>query len=89
MLKLNSYGRMTHYDPSLGADAVVYTGYTGQGAYWIRAPMASEGRKRREQKDQLLAKMAAAIDRGQPPGEVSIDEPLPVRIDETFEVEEY
>lgn len=90
MLKLTSYSRMLHYDPTLGGDAVCYVGYTGQGSFWIRALKAPEGRKAREQKDEMLARLAVAIEAGHAPGEVSMSDPRPERLDDqSFDVGEY
>lgn len=85
-MPLNSYHVMIHYDPGLDAEAICIVGYTGKGSYWIRTRKAPEGRKRREQKEELLIRLAAAVEKGQPPGEVSMDDPLPERLDDdTFD----
>ena len=90
MLKLVSYQQMSHYDPQMDGEALCIIGYTGQGTYTIRAPKAPEGKKRREQKEELLARIAAAIEKGQPPGEVSMSDPRPERLDDdSFDVGEY
>lgn len=88
-LKLKTYQRMLHYDPSLGGDAVVFIGFTGRGSFSIRALIAPEGRRRREQKNEMLARLADAIEAGQEPGEVSMDTPRPERLNDTFDPEEW
>lgn len=87
MLKLLSYNTLSHYDPGMDAEALCIIGYTGRGSYTIRAPKAPEGKKRRQQMDDMKAKLAVAIERGYPPGEVSIDTPLPEANDDTFDFE--
>ena len=89
MPKLASFNQMTYYDPGLDGVAICYVGYTGQGSYAIRAPKAPQGKKRREQKEEMLARLAAAIEAGQSPGEVSMDGPRPERLDDAFDPEEY
>lgn len=76
-MPLNSYQRMTYFDPGLGEEAVCYIGYTGHGAYWIKGPIVPSGRKTREQRDDMLARLSHAIDSGVPPGEIRADAPLP------------
>lgn len=73
-----------YYDPAMDCKAICFICYTGKGAYWIRTPEAPEGRKRREQKEELLASIAEAIDNGQTPGEVSMAGPRPQRLDDSF-----
>lgn len=80
---------MTYYDPGLDAEAICFIGYTGQGTYTIRAPIAPEGRKRRAQKEEMLARLRVAISSGEPPGEVSMTGPMPEIIDDTFDPEKY
>lgn len=84
-MPLNSYQIIFHYDPGLDAEAICVIGNTGRGSYWIRTRKAPEGRKRREQKTELLARLAAAIEKGQEPGEVSMNDPLPESLDDTFD----
>ena len=74
-----------YYDLGMDCEAICFTVYTGRGAYWIRTSKAPEGRKRREQRDELLARIADAIDKEQPPGEVSMDGPRPQRLDDRFD----
>lgn len=79
-----------HYDPGLDAEAITYICHTGKGAYWIRAPKAPEGRKRRAQKEEMLARLADAVETEQPPGQVSMDSPRPERLDDyTFDPDGY
>lgn len=75
---------LTGYDPGIDAEATVYICHTGKGAYWIKAPKAPEGRKRRAQKEEMVARIADAIEAGNPPGEVKMDGPRPERLDDAF-----
>jgi hypothetical protein len=77
------------YDPAMDGEAVCYVVHTGKGAYWIKAPKAPQGRKRRAQKDEMIARIADAIEAEQPPGEVSMDGPKPERLNDTFNPDEY
>jgi hypothetical protein len=77
------------YDPAIDGEAVCYICHTGKGAYWIKVPKAPAGRKRRAQKDEMVARIADAIENEQPPGEVAIDGPRPERLNDTFDPEEW
>lgn len=77
------------YDPALDDEVTCYVCHTGRGAYWIKVPKAPQGKKRRVQKDEMIARIADAIENEQPPGEVSIDCPRPERLNDTFDPEDY
>lgn len=62
-MPLNSWNSFSHYDPMMGEDAICITGYTGRGAYWIRAPLTPAGKSRRAQRKELLGRIEAAIER--------------------------
>lgn len=88
--KLRSYTRLVNnYDAALDGETVTFIGYTGQGSYRITALIAPEGRKRRDQKAELLARLSDAIEGGQPPGTVSMDTPRPERLDAAFDGDDY
>lgn len=81
-MPLTSYSTTTYYDAGLDGYAVCFVGYTGRGSYWIKVLKAPEGRKRRDQEKELLARLAVAVAKGQPPGEVSMSDPRPERLDD-------
>lgn len=84
-----TFQTLTHYDPGMDGEATVYICHSGKGAYWIRVPTATAGRKRRAQKEEVHARIEDAIENEQAPGEVSMDGPRPERLDAIYDPGEY
>lgn len=78
-MSLTSWNSWTYYDPMIGDEGICVTGYTGRGAYWIRAALTPSGKSRRAQRDEFLNRISAAIEAGDPPGEVSTKGPSPAQ----------
>jgi hypothetical protein len=73
-----AWSHWTYFDPMLNETAMCVTGYTGHGAYWIRAPLAPAGKTRRAAREEMLDRIRAAVEAGEQPGEVSMAGPAPV-----------
>lgn len=50
---------------------------------------APQGKKRRAQKEEMIARISDAIENEQPAGEVTIDGPRPERLNDTLDPEDY
>ena len=78
-----------NYDPGIDGEAICYICHTGKGAYWIKVAKAPQGKKRRAQKDEMIARIADAIENEHPAGEVNIDLPRPERLNDTYDLDEF
>lgn len=88
-MPVNHWNTWTYFDPATADEAICLTGYTGRGAYWIRAPRTQEGKTRRAQREEFVARIEAAVHRDDERvrdgkaaaelGEVSTADPLLVR----------
>lgn len=69
-MPLQHWQEQNYFDPIIGEQAIAITGFSGSGAFWIKAPLTSPGKSRRAQREELLDKIEAAIESGAEPGEV-------------------
>lgn len=76
-MPFRQWQELSAFDPTQGEDMVTVIGHSGEGAYWIRTPLAPAGRLRRDQRQELRDRLEAALETGQPPGEVSAKGPRP------------
>lgn len=69
-MPLQHWQEQQYWDPMTAEQAIVVTGFSGHGAYWVKAPLTPPGKSRRVQREELLDKIEAAIESGAEPGEV-------------------
>lgn len=73
-LKMRHWDTVRFYDPITDADAMRYNGYSGRGVYWVSEALTGPGKSRRAQRERVLSRISRAIERGDAPGEVTVDE---------------
>lgn len=69
-MALQAWSKIEFYDIGNSCMAYRYSGFSGQGEYWVTRPAVSPGKSRRQQVSDVLTMIEEAIERGQPPGEV-------------------
>lgn len=74
MPSLRTWQTISYYDPIRDADAIRVSGFSGEGEYWVAEAKSPAGKSRRAQRERLLHLIEAAIERGDPPGEVKDDD---------------
>lgn len=62
-MPVNAWNHWVYYDLPRDSDMICVTGYTGRGAYWIKAPLTPPGKSRRAQREDLLSRIDAAVER--------------------------
>ena len=64
-----------YYNPVRDVLAVRFSGFSDRGGeFWVSQPRAPAGRQRRLQRERVAFAIQQAIESGQEPGEVVIDE---------------
>jgi hypothetical protein len=62
-MPITAWNHWITYDVARDCEVICVTGYTGRGAYWIKAPLAPAGKSRRAQREDLLSRIDAAVER--------------------------
>jgi hypothetical protein len=70
-MPLRTWRQYRFYDVTNDCDAVRISGFSGHGEYWVARPVAQGGKSRRQQLDEALDQIEAAIDAEAQPGEVT------------------